>query len=70
MIATRCAIAAAALLLAACGSSNTERGMSGGPIGAGTGAAQNAATGTNILGGASLGGPTDEDDVDPGGPIR
>jgi hypothetical protein len=64
------------LLLAACGSSQTDRGLSGGAIGAGAGAAAGAATGGSVLGGALLGGAagaatgvlTDEDDVDLGDP--
>ena len=71
-------LAAAVLLaLAACGSSKTDRGLSGGAIGAGVGAATGAATGGSILGGAALGGAagaatgvlTDEDDVDLGKPV-
>jgi hypothetical protein len=77
MLAIRYAALAAALLLAACGSSKTDRGLSGGAIGAGTGAALGAVTGTSTLGGAVLGGAagaatgvfTDEDDVDLGEPI-
>jgi hypothetical protein len=76
MLAIRYAALAAALLLAACGSSKTDRGLSGGAIGAGVGAAAGAATGGSVLGGAALGGAagaaagvlTDEDDVDLGEP--
>lgn len=58
--------------LAACGSTTGERALSGGAIGAGTGAAAGAATGGDVAGGALLGGAigaaagglTDEDDVD------
>ena len=65
------------LLLAACGSSQKDRGISGGAIGAGVGAATGAATGGNVLGGAVLGGAagaatgvlTDDDDVDLGDPV-
>jgi hypothetical protein len=65
------------LALAACGSSKTDRGLSGGAIGAGIGGAAGAATGGSILGGAALGGAagaatgvlTDEDDVDLGEPV-
>jgi hypothetical protein len=65
------------LALAACGSSKTDRGLSGGAIGAGIGGAAGAATGGSILGGAALGGAagaatgvlTDEDDVDLGKPV-
>lgn len=64
-------------LLSACGSSKTDRGVSGGAIGAGAGAAAGAATGNDVLGGAILGGAagaatgvlTDEDDVDLGEPV-
>jgi osmotically inducible lipoprotein OsmB len=67
----------ALLLLGACGSSKTDRGLSGAAIGAGAGAAGSAVTGGNLLGGALLGGAaggaagvlTDEDDVDLGEPI-
>jgi osmotically inducible lipoprotein OsmB len=77
MLAIRYAALAAALLLAACGSSKTERGLSGAGIGAGVGAAGSAITGGSILGGAALGGAagaatgvlTDEDDVDLGEPL-
>ncbi len=74
----RTGLAAAMLLaLAACGSSKTDRGLSGGAIGAGVGAAGSAVTGGSILGGAALGGAagaatgvlTDEDDVDLGRPV-
>jgi osmotically inducible lipoprotein OsmB len=73
----RYAALAAAFLLAACGSSTTERGVSGGAIGAGVGAAGSAITGGNPLGGAAVGGAagaatgvlTDEDDVDLGEPV-
>jgi osmotically inducible lipoprotein OsmB len=65
------------LLLAACGSTPTDRGLSGAAIGAGVGAAGAAATGGSVLGGAAVGGAvggaagvlTDEDDVDLGEPI-
>jgi len=72
------AVAAAALIfgLAACGSSTSDRAISGAGIGAGLGAAGSAVTGGSILGGAALGGAagaatgalTDEDDVDLGDP--
>jgi hypothetical protein len=74
----RSAIALGVLLaLAACGSGTTDRGLSGGAIGAGVGAAGSAATGGSALGGAVLGGAvgaatgvlTDEDDVDLGEPV-
>jgi hypothetical protein len=65
------------LALAACGSSKTDRGLSGGAIGAGIGGAAGAVTGGSILGGAALGGAagaaagvlTDEDDIDLGKPV-
>jgi hypothetical protein len=68
---------AAALMLAACGSSTGDRAHSGGAIGAGAGAGLGAVTGTSVLGGAALGGAagaaggalTDEDDIDLGEPL-
>lgn len=68
---------ASLLLLTACGSSQSDRGLSGGAIGAGVGAAAGAATGGSVLGGAVLGGAagaatgvlTDDDDVDLGKPV-
>ena len=44
------------LILAACGSSRLDRGLSGAAIGAGTGAAVGALTGTGMTSGALLGG--------------
>jgi osmotically inducible lipoprotein OsmB len=44
------------LTLAACGTSTTERGVSGGLLGAAGGAGLGAMTGTSTLGGAALGG--------------
>jgi osmotically inducible lipoprotein OsmB len=44
------------LTLAACGTSQTERGVSGGLLGAAGGAGIGAMTGTSTLGGAVLGG--------------
>lgn len=66
-----------ASMLAACGSSRTDRTLSGAGIGAAGGAAVGAATGGNPLTGAILGGAvgaatgglTDEDDFDLGDPI-
>lgn len=60
--------------LAGCGSSHTERGLSGGAIGAGVGAAGSAIVGGSVLGGAVLGGAvgaatgvlTDKDDINLG----
>ncbi len=68
--------AATLLLLTACGSSTSDRALSGGAIGAGVGAVGGALTG-HTLGGAALGGAagaatgalTDEDDVDLGEPV-
>ncbi len=67
----------ALLLLAACGSSTSDRAMSGGAIGAGVGAAAGAVTGGSVLGGAVLGGAagaatgavTDDEDIDLGKPV-
>ena len=69
------AAAALALLLAGCGSSTSDRALSGAGIGAG--AATGAITGGSVLGGALLGGGagaatgalTDQDDIDLGRPI-
>ena len=44
------------LVLSACGTSRTERGVTGAGIGAGAGAAASAITGGSVLGGALLGG--------------
>lgn len=72
------AVAAALIIgLSACGTSTTDRALSGGAIGAGTGAAVGAATGMGtgtgaLLGGAAgaaTGGLTDEDDIDLGRPL-
>jgi osmotically inducible lipoprotein OsmB len=57
--------------LISCGTTNKERGLSGGGIGAGVGAAAGAVTGGSILGGALVGGAvgaatgilTDKDDI-------
>ncbi len=65
-------VALMGLPLSACGTSNSERGLSGAAVGAGVGAAGAAATGGSIGGGAILGGAagaatgvlTDEDDID------
>lgn len=45
-----------ALALASCGTTRTERGLSGAALGAGVGAGASAITGGNLLGGALLGG--------------
>ncbi len=68
---------AALLLLAACGSSTSDRALSGAAIGAGAGAAVGAVTGGNIVAGtliggaagAAAGGLTDPDDFDLGRPV-
>ena len=68
---------ALALVLSACGSSTSDRALSGGAIGAATGAAGGALLGGSALGGAVLGGAagaaigglTDKDDVDLGKPV-
>ena len=65
------------LMLAGCGSSTTDRALSGGGIGAAAGAGTAAVTGGSpvtggLLGGAAgaaIGGLTDEDDVNLGDPI-
>jgi len=74
---TRATLAFACLLaLSACGTSTTDRALSGGAIGAGAGAVGGAllgspATGALIGGaaGAAAGAATDSDDVDLGKPI-
>ena len=63
-----------AFVAAGCGSTHTERGLSGGAIGAGVGAAGSAIVGGSVAGGAILGGAvgaatgilTDRDDIDLG----
>ncbi len=70
-------VAGLVLLLAACGDTKLDRGLSGAAIGAGVGGATGAVTGTSTLGGAVLGGAagaatgvlTDEDDIDLGRPV-
>jgi hypothetical protein len=70
-------VAVAALtLLAACGTSTTDRALSGAGIGAGVGAVGGAIAGDPLTGaliggavGAAAGGLTDKDDVDLGEPI-
>ncbi|MSO81107.1 MAG: hypothetical protein EXQ97_05700 [Alphaproteobacteria bacterium] len=65
------------LLLAASGSSTSDRALSGAGIGAGVGAAAGAVTGGSPVTGAILGGAagaaggalTDEDDVNLGKPV-
>ena len=71
------AIVSVGLLLGGCGSSTTDRALSGAGIGAAAGGAAGAVTGGSVLGGAALGGAagaaagglTDEDDIDLGKPI-
>lgn len=66
-----------AIGLAACGSSTSDRALSGAGIGAATGAAAGAITGGSIGGGAlvggavgaAVGGLTDEDDINAGKPV-
>ena len=66
-----------ALTLTACGQSGTDRALSGGGIGAGTGAIGSAILGGDpvtgaIVGGAigaAAGGLTDQDDINLGRPI-
>ncbi len=65
-----------ALSLAACGSSQSDRAISGGAIGAGAGAVGSAVFGGSALTGAAIGAGvgaatgalTDEDDIDLGEP--
>ncbi len=65
------------LALGACGTSTTDRAISGGGIGAGTGAAGTALLGGNPVTGALVGGAvgaatgalTDSGDIDLGDPI-
>lgn len=69
--------ALAMLALAACGTSTTDRALSGAAIGAGTGAAAGALSGGSMLAGtliggaigAAAGGLTDADDFDLGRPL-
>ena len=70
-------LAVAAGLLAACGTTTSDRALSGGAIGAGAGALGGAALGGSPLTGALLGGAvgagtgalTDSRDVDLGRPV-
>lgn len=67
----------AAIALSACGTSKTDRALSGGAIGAGIGAGTAAVTGGNVLGGAAIGGAggaaagalTEKEDLDLGKPV-
>jgi osmotically inducible lipoprotein OsmB len=63
-------------LLAACGTSTSDRALSGGAIGAGAGALGGAALGSPMTGallggagGAAVGGLTDSKDIDLGKPV-
>ena len=66
-----------AAALAGCGSSTTDRALSGGALGAGAGAATGAVIGGGALEGAAIGGAlgaatgalTDQDDIDLGRPV-
>jgi len=77
MLRLASAMAIVGLLLAACGTSKTDRGLSGAGIGAAAGAGTAAVTGGSPVTGAILGGAaggaagvlTDEDDVDLGDPV-
>lgn len=77
MLRTIMLVSGLALMVAGCGESRLDRGLSGAAIGAGVGGATGAVTGTSTLGGAVLGGAagaatgilTDEDDIDLGRPI-
>ena len=70
-IASFLLLASLAIPLSACGTSKSERALSGGGIGAGVGAAAGALTGGSVVGGAVLGGAagavtgaaTDKDDI-------
>jgi osmotically inducible lipoprotein OsmB len=71
------ALAILGLILTACGSSKTDRAISGGGIGAAAGAGTSAITGGNPVTGGLLGGAagaaagalTDEDDINLGDPV-
>ena len=77
MLRTIVAVSGLTLLLAACGSSRLDRGLSGAGIGAGVGAATSAATGGSAVNGAVLGGAagaatgvlTDRGTIDLGRPV-
>jgi hypothetical protein len=80
MVRTMWVISALGLLSVSvngCGSTATERGVTGGAIGAGVGAAGAAVTGGSPVGGALLGGAagaatgvlTDQEDLDLGDPV-
>jgi uncharacterized membrane protein len=70
------ALTLSALALAACGSSTTDRALSGGAIGAGGGAAAGLLFGSPVTGaliggalGAGTGALTDSDQIDLGKPV-
>jgi hypothetical protein len=73
----RIPLIALALLLSACGTTGSDRALSGGAIGAGAGAAVGAMTGMGVGTGALIGGAagaatgalTNEDDINFGRPI-
>src|SRR4029077_14488978 len=74
---TVCAVALTAICLSACGTTPGDRALSGGLLGAGTGAAIGAAAGNpgagaliGGLGGAALGGVDRPKQIDPGPPPR
>jgi osmotically inducible lipoprotein OsmB len=77
MLRSLSALAIFGLILAACGSSKTDRAIGGGGIGAAAGAGTAVVTGGNPLTGGLLGGAagaatgalTDEDDVNLGDPF-
>jgi hypothetical protein len=77
MLRTMTALAGLAFILAACGGSALDRGLSGAGIGAGIGAATSAATGGGLTSGAILGGAagaatgvlTSRDQIDLGRPL-
>lgn len=70
-------ITSAALLLTACGTSKSDRALSGAGIGAATGAVGSSVVGGSAVGGALIGGAvgaaagglTDKDDVNLGKPV-
>jgi hypothetical protein len=77
MLRSLSTLAILGLILAACGSSTTDRALSGGGIGAAAGAGTSAVTGGSPITGGLLGGAagaatgalTDEDDINLGDPI-
>jgi osmotically inducible lipoprotein OsmB len=77
MLRSFSALAILGLILAACGSSTTDRALSGGGIGAAAGAGTAAVTGGSPVTGGLLGGAagaatgalTDEDDINLGDPF-